>query len=671
MAAVVGVALIEILPDTSRFARDLSRHMGRMGREHGANFSRSFGRSFHSESGRQGDQAGRSFSRAFGRSLSDQGRGSAPWALQQMAQAFVLLGPAALPTLAAIGGAAASMGAAVASAGGAFAVFGLAAKSQLSPVFEGFKQLTSARERYKKATTQAGRDAALADQKRILAEMTPIQRQVVAGMDSLVASWKRFGRTANRPILEAFMSGMRAAQNLLRKFEPVVRPVALVVRKLVGEFEAFTRGPALNGLVNWLATTGPRAIQVFVYAARDIAVGLGHLGLDFIKTTNSGQGFLGWLAAASARFRQWATTTPAVSQFMAAASKSLPLVAEALKAVGFAAGQIILALGPLGGVVLRSITLLAQAIGWVADKMPWLIQAMWFAYAASRAYALVTGVLTAAQTLYASRMALATAATRAWAIASTAAAWAGRALGVAMTIALGPIGWIIAAVVAIGVALVVAYQKVGWFRTAVDASVRALAVAWRWLLDSVIRPVMNGIGAAVSWAYHTLIRPALSGIGAAVRWLGGAFSWLLHNIVRPLFTWVGAHIRWVWTTLIQPSFNAIMTALRWLAGGFNWFLNNIVRPLFTWVGAHIRWVWTTLVQPAFNAMMTALRWLANGFAWFLHNIVRPLFTWVGAHIRWVWQTIIQPAFNGFMNGLRWLAAGFNWFLHNIVRPLFT
>jgi hypothetical protein len=52
--------------------------------------------------------------------------------------------------------------------------------------------------------------------------------------------------------------------------------------------------------------------------------------------------------------------------------------------------------------------------------------------------------------------------------------WMGVRLAAAWLLGLGPIGWVIAAVIAIGAALVLAYNKVAWFRNGVNA-------AWDWI----------------------------------------------------------------------------------------------------------------------------------------------------------------------------------------------
>jgi len=76
-----------------------------------------------------------------------------------------------------------------------------------------------------------------------------------------------------------------------------------------------------------------------------------------------------------------------------------------------------------------------------------------------------------------------------WIASAATATASGIAMAAAWVVGLGPVAWIIAAVVAIGAALVLAYNKVGWFRDAVDA-------VWVW-----IKAAASGLG---NWFTVTL-----------------------------------------------------------------------------------------------------------------------------------------------------------------------
>lgn len=64
-----------------------------------------------------------------------------------------------------------------------------------------------------------------------------------------------------------------------------------------------------------------------------------------------------------------------------------------------------------------------------------------------------------------------------WIATAATATASGIAMAAAWIVGLGPIGWIIGAIVAVGAAFVVLYNKVGWFRDGVNA-------AWAWIKEA-------------------------------------------------------------------------------------------------------------------------------------------------------------------------------------------
>ena len=105
---------------------------------------------------------------------------------------------------------------------------------------------------------------------------------------------------------------------------------------------------------------------------------------------------------------------------------------------------------------------------------------------ASAAAAVASGVSTAATWVAMSARSIAGAAIAVGSLIAIGAGWvasaviataSGIAMAAAWVVGLGPVAWIIAAVVAIGAALVLAYNKVSWFRTAVDA-------VWQWMKNA-------------------------------------------------------------------------------------------------------------------------------------------------------------------------------------------
>ena len=122
---------------------------------------------------------------------------------------------------------------------------------------------------------------------------------------------------------------------------------------------------------------------------------------------------------------------------------------------------------------------------------------------------------------------------------ATGFATVAKTIGSSIYTALGPVGLIIAGVVALGAAIVVAYKKFEPFRNVVDAVGRALLTAGQW------------VGGVVMSAFRGLVTVLTSvvSVGKTVAsWLGGAFSTAWSGIVTAVGA-VGRAFSTVWDGL--------------------------------------------------------------------------------------------------------------------------
>jgi tape measure domain-containing protein len=99
-------------------------------------------------------------------------------------------------------------------------------------------------------------------------------------------------------------------------------------------------------------------------------------------------------------------------------------------------------------------------------------------------------------------------------------------LGATWLIGLGPIGWVIIAVLAIGAALVLAYNKVGWFRDGVNA-------AWDWIKAKALgfMDYLRTLPAEWSAIGSMMVQGLVDGIYGMGEALASAGTWLYDNTV--------------------------------------------------------------------------------------------------------------------------------------------
>lgn len=189
--------------------------------------------------------------------------------------------------------------------------------------------------------------------------------------------------------------------------------------------------------------------------------------------------------------------------------------------------------------------------------------------------------------------------------AATALVQAGR-MALAWFIALGPVGWAIAAIVAVGAAFVIAYAKCEWFRDRVNAVVRAVAGFLARLWSQIVQGASSAFRSAAGFVAG-FVRSA-SGYAAAAK---GAFSRAWSAIVaaaagmlsrvRGVFSSVAGAARAAGATLS----GAITGAIRRVSGAFGG-IAGAARSAFGGAVNAARW--------AMGQISYAVSWIRNAAA---------------------------------------------------------
>lgn len=181
-------------------------------------------------------------------------------------------------------------------------------------------------------------------------------------------------------------------------------------------------------------------------------------------------------------------------------------------------------------------------------------------------------------------------------IAAVTGAWATVQAVLNGTLALNPIGIVVAALVALGAALFLAYQKSETFRDIVDS-------AWAKIRE------------AVSVAWEGYIKPAFEAIaGFVTETLIPAITWLWQKVIVPAFQGIAAVIGWAWNYVIQPLFKAWWGYItNVLIPVIQWLWNNVVKPVFESIGSAISTAWESIIKPAFEGLKSIVETLYGHF----------------------------------------------------------
>lgn len=229
---------------------------------------------------------------------------------------------------------------------------------------------------------------------------------------------------------------------------------------------------------------------------------------------------------------------------------------------------------------------------------------------------------------------------------ATAATWLFNAALMALG---GPIGLIIAAVVALVAGLVWFFTQTELGQQIWQGFVDALATAWNWFYTNVIIPVIEGIAQFFTWLWETIIKPIVQGIVLYVIIWGAIFTWLYENIVKPVFGLIGEIFKWIYENIIVPVINKIVASIQAWGAVFNWLYENIIRPVFQGIGSIFNWLWTNVIQKVIDWIVGAFNRVgdsANSVFGGLGDLVRGAFEGLIGIIRGPVNAIID-----LMNGM--------------------
>ncbi|MDH6215679.1 hypothetical protein [Streptomyces pseudovenezuelae] len=156
----------------------------------------------------------------------------------------------------------------------------------------------------------------------------------------------------------------------------------------------------------------------------------------------------------------------------------------------------------------------------------------------------------------------------------------------------------------------------------------ALVVAWRFLTDTVFRPVGRALGwlarAVFVWPFVGLWRYGVVPLGKALGWLFGVL------VVVPLV--------WLYRSVLTPVGHGLVWAVRSFGDGLVWVYARVLTPLghgVVWVLHGVVWVLTPLGR--------AVVWCAKGLAWVASTIVTGIgvgLSGIGVGLYWIARVLL-------------------------------
>ncbi|WP_055612834.1 NlpC/P60 family protein [Streptomyces phaeochromogenes] len=384
--------------------------------------------------------------------------------------------------------------------------------------------------------TTGGVDAAAAAQAKYqaeLAKLTPAARDTMnayVGLKSAFSEWSKSLQPAVMPIFTRALNGLK---NSLPGLKPIVLGAADAIKGLQDRASAGFKSPWWKSFKKDLDTSVGPAITGMGISFGRIFKGMVGIIDGFLPHMDD---ISGTMQRITGRFADWGTGlkgSPEFENFLSYSSEMGPKVWETIKNIAGAFLSVGQALGPIGGISLQVLGILAKGVKWVADNAPWVIQGIYGIVLAMYAWRL--GML-----LWNGIMLLATGAMRLF----------------TLSVFSGPWGWIILAIVGVVAAIFLLWTKCEWFRDAVKAVWDAIKTAGKAVIDWFAGPFVRFFTEKIPAAFQYVLD-----------WVGRNWPWIIGALGGP----VGLGVVWVikhWDKMKEG-----------ISSAWGWIKRNVLYPI--------------------------------------------------------------------------------------------
>ncbi|MCP9997997.1 hypothetical protein LUX34_24095 [Streptomyces werraensis] len=332
------------------------------------------------------------------------------------------------------------------------------------------------------------------------------------GLRDAFSAWSRSLQPDVMPIFTRALNGMKDA---LPGLTPFVREAADAIQSLMDRASAELKTPFWQGFKEDLQGAVKPAIEGLGISFGNVFKGMAGVVGAFLPHMDT---ISGRMQNLTGRFADWGASlkdSPEFRDFLSYSSDMAPRLGEALQEIATAALRIAQAMSPISTIVLGIVTKVAEGIGWLAEKAPWLVQAI---------YGIVV-----AFTAWRIGMVL-------WAAAMKGAAIAMRLFNIVSMA--GPWGWIALAVAAVVAVIILLWNKCDWFRNAIKAVWRAIQnaalAAWDWLKSNVLFPIRDFFTKTVPGWARSLRDGVVGAWNSAYSGILSAWGWIKKYILIPV-----------------------------------------------------------------------------------------------------------------------------------------
>jgi hypothetical protein len=513
-----------------------------------------------------------------------------------------------LPVVAAVTAGVGAMAASFVSAGVAAKAFQLA----VGPQMEAVAEVATLAEEAEKAAAAGAEDAAEKQKAYTdaLAQLPPATRATAKEFIGLKKDFSAWSDSLSGTTMPVFTKGLQIVRRLLPLLTPFVKAAAGAFKEFLDEIDKSTKGKGLEKFADSMAKIAGKNLKSFLFGLKNIAVGIGGIIKAFLPLSTTMSGGFEESTAAFARWGQSLSGSEGFAEFIALAREGATTLGQVTTAVF----NLVVALGPLIGVTTQVALVLARIINALPpDVLSALATAAVSVAIGMKLWAAGAKVVAVANTVMASSTYRAIAGwTRMMAVgigayvriaaaavasaARTAAAWAGAALRSMATfaaslartaamavrtfvmmavraviwaatmaaswiMAMGPVGWIIAAVVALVALIILYWDEIKAF------TVAAWNAIWTWIkgiAQKVWDLFLNWtiIGLVIKH-WDTIKSKTVAIWNAIVAWVKKIPGWIFNAFLN--WTALGLLIKH-WNSMKSATISRATALIAWVKG---------------------------------------------------------------------------------------------------------
>jgi SLT domain-containing protein len=417
--------------------------------------------------------------------------------------------------------------------------------------------------------------------------LSPAGKTFALFLFSLRHRFDELKATAQEGLLPGVQAGIQAVLPLLPVLNRIVGNAAKAMGDLFEQAGKALTSPFWMDFFNMIATTVGPNLRIFGQTLMNLGQGFAGLLMAFQPlNAQLGAGLLN-LSQRFAEFGAGASKSGGFQAFIAYVQQVGPQIIATIRSVATTIGRIVVALAPIGPIVLQSIGFLADMINRIPiDALGVLLVTIGGLILGFQAFAGVMWILDAALNA-------------------------------------NPISLIVIGLVALGAALVIAYQHSETFRNVVNAAwngIKAAATATWAVLGPILSAIGRWVGTFLVTAFHVWVAVVKAEFGA-VQEIARALWRVIGPILSAIVKWVGTHL---------------VTAFKlW------WTTSSVI---LTSVGTAVSTAWSKVIHPTFKAIrdfvsVTLPAAFKTGRDW-----MKARFNTVRDAISGAWNDHIKPAF---------------------------